>query len=71
MRNLKGLTQDSNLPAVLVRQLSAEEKQKLISLIQMERASSVEEPALTHFASEKALDKDWLSPEEDEVWGDL
>ena len=62
---------DLNLPAVLVRQLSAEEKQKLISLMQKERASSVEEPILTHFASEKALAKDWLSPEEDEAWQDL
>lgn len=55
----------------LVRQLSAEEKQKLISLIQKERMSSVEEPTLTHFASEKILAKDWLSPEEDEAWQDL
>lgn len=55
----------------LVRQLSAEEKEKLISLIQKEKSFSVEEPALTHFASEKILAKDWLSPEENEAWQDL
>jgi len=26
---------------------------------------------MTHFASEKALSKDWLSPEEDEAWKNL
>lgn len=55
----------------LVRQLSAEEKQKLINLLQKEGPSVVEEPTMTHFASEKALAKDWLSPEEDEAWKDL
>jgi len=29
------------------------------------------EQAFTHIASEKALAKDWLSPEEDEAWKDL
>lgn len=58
----------------LVRQLSTEEKQKLINLIQKDKEDTpflVEEPTLTHFASEKILAKDWLSPEEDEAWQDL
>ena len=42
----------------LVRQLSAEEKQKLINLLQKEGPSVAEEPTLTHFASEKTLAKD-------------
>lgn len=29
-----------------------------------------EEP-LTHYASEKVLSKDWLTPEEDKAWQDL
>ncbi len=30
-----------------------------------------EDKILTHFASEKVLAKDWLTPEEDEQWKDL
>jgi len=30
-----------------------------------------EDATLTHFATEKVLAKDWLSPIEDEVWQDL
>lgn len=33
--------------------------------------STKEDTALTHFASEKVLAKDWSSPTEDEVWRDL
>jgi hypothetical protein len=33
--------------------------------------SEVIDIPLTHFASEKVLAKDWLSPEEDSVWQDL
>lgn len=55
----------------LVLQLSAEEKQKLISFIQKDSPLVVEEPTLTHFASEKTLAKDWLSPEENKAWQDL
>ena len=29
------------------------------------------DPVLTHFASEKVLAKDWLSPEEDMAWENL
>ena len=37
---------------------------------------TIDEPAnmdktLTHFASEKSLTKDWLTPEEDKAWRDL
>lgn len=54
-----------------MRLLSEEEKHKLISLLQKEGSSMAEEPTMTHFASEKTLAKDWLSPEEDEAWQDL
>ncbi len=33
-------------------------------------ARIVSEPPI-HYASEKALAKDWLSPEEDQAWKDL
>jgi hypothetical protein len=36
----------------------------------VEILSVVEEP-LTHYASEKVLAKDWLTPEEDKAWRDL
>jgi hypothetical protein len=52
----------------LIRQLSLEEKQRLLSYLQEE---STNEPTLTHFASEKALAEDWLSPEEDAAWANL
>ncbi|MBX3164140.1 MAG: DUF2281 domain-containing protein [Bacteroidetes bacterium] len=32
---------------------------------------SEKERILTHFASEKTLSKDWLTPEEDQAWKDL
>lgn len=32
---------------------------------------SEKEHILTHFASEKTLGKDWLTPEEDKAWKDL
>lgn len=32
---------------------------------------SVTEEPLTHYASEKVLSKDWLTPEEDKAWQDL
>ena len=33
--------------------------------------TEVPEKTFTHFASEKVLAKDWLSPEEDLAWQDL
>lgn len=33
--------------------------------------NTVEDKPVTHFASEKVLAKDWLSPEEDLAWQDL
>jgi hypothetical protein len=56
----------------LVRQLPVVEKQKLlVSLIKESFSKPGDDNILTHFASEKALAKDWLSPEEDQVWKDL
>ncbi len=36
-----------------------------------ESGSTVEEPPMTHYASEKTLAKDWLTEEEDQAWKDL
>ncbi len=56
----------------LVRQLPVHEKQKLLtSLIKENLSKSGNDTILTHFASEKTLAKDWLSPEEDKAWKDL
>jgi hypothetical protein len=56
----------------LIRQLPYKEKLRLTEVL---RKETIQEPlhdnTLTHFASEKALAKDWLSPQEDEAWKDL
>lgn len=49
----------------LVQQLSTNEKIKLRDVLNNDHE------VLTHFASEKALAKDWLLPEEEEAWKDL
>lgn len=56
----------------LVRQLPAIEKQKLLtSLIKESFNKPGDDTIMTHFASEQALAKDWLSHEEDQAWKDL
>lgn len=56
----------------LIRQLPVVEKQKLLTALIKENFSKPEDDAImTHFASEKALAKEWLSPEEDQAWKDL
>ncbi len=56
----------------LVRQLPYKEKLKLSEVLKKETKKKTEnDNILTHFASEKALAKDWLLPEEDEAWKDL
>jgi hypothetical protein len=56
----------------LVRQLPYKEKLKLSEVLKEETGQkTVSDRVQTHFASEKALAKDWLLPEEDEVWKDL
>jgi hypothetical protein len=56
----------------LIRQLPYKEKLRLTEVL---RKETLREPlhdnTLTHFASEKSLAKDWLSPQEDEAWKDL
>ncbi len=42
-----------------------------VRILNKEGESVVEEPTMTHYASEKSLAKDWLTPEEDEAWKDL
>lgn len=36
-----------------------------------ETFNSVEENTITHFASQKILAQDWLTPEEDDAWKTL
>ena len=55
----------------LVKQLPVDKKQKLLSFLQTDSKIDKADPILTHFASEKTLAKDWLSPQEDEAWQDL
>ncbi len=56
----------------LVKQLPYKEKVKLGEVIRKETRSGIShDKVFTHFASEKALAKDWLSPEEDEAWENL
>jgi hypothetical protein len=52
-----------------LQQLSATEKQKIVSFLLKEKIE--QDATMTHFASEKILAKDWLSPEEDAAWADL
>jgi hypothetical protein len=54
---------------IFLQQLSATEKQKIVSFLLKEKIE--QDATMTHFASEKILAKDWLSPEEDAAWGDL
>ncbi len=54
----------------LVKQLPASDKKKLIDYLKKDTIPD-KDVTLTHFASEKVLAKDWLSPEEDEAWQDL
>lgn len=68
-QNIKAyLPIDFNQIVGLVRQLSLEERERLIRYLKDWQS---EEPTLTHVASEKVLAKDWLSPEEDEAWENL
>jgi len=56
----------------LVRQLSYKEKLRLTEVLKKEtKYMPGNDHTMTHFASEKALAKDWLLPEEDEAWKDL
>lgn len=42
-----------------------------VKVVSQENTNIVSEPPMTHYASEKSLSKDWLSPEEDKAWKDL
>ena len=53
----------------VVKQMSSVEKQKLLNFLL--RHALEEDRTVTHFASEKSLSKDWLTPEEDKAWQDL
>ena len=55
----------------LVRQLSGNEKQKLISILENDKGEYDNDPVMTHFASQNVLAKGWLSPQEDQAWQDL
>ncbi|HEY3369287.1 MAG TPA: hypothetical protein VGK10_00485 [Prolixibacteraceae bacterium] len=56
----------------LVRQLPYKEKLRLTEVLKKEtKHIPGNDQTLTHFASHKALAKDWLLPVEDEAWKDL
>lgn len=56
----------------IIRQLPYNEKLKLSEVLNEETKRKLgNDKIMTHFASEKALSKDWLSPEEDEAWKNL
>ena len=56
----------------IIRQLPYSEKLKLSEVLKEETKRKLEnDKIMTHYASEKALSKDWLSPEEDEAWKNL
>jgi hypothetical protein len=56
----------------IIRQLPYSEKLKLSEVLKEETKLNLgNDKIMTHFASEKALSKDWLSPEEDEAWKNL
>lgn len=64
-QNIKAyLPIDFNQIVALIRQLSFEERQRLLHYL---KDGQMEEPTLTHFASEKVLAEDWLSLEEEEA----
>lgn len=54
----------------LVKQLGAEERQKLL-LFLLGRQPENKDLTLTHFASEKSLANDWFTETEDEAWQHL
>jgi len=47
------------------------QKMDFVKVVGREKESIVSDPPMTHYASEKVLSKDWLTPEEDEAWKDL
>ena len=56
----------------LVKQLPYKEKVRLTEVLKNETEHMPgNNKTMTHFASEQALAKDWLLPEEDEAWKDL
>jgi len=66
------LTINFNQVVELVKQLPFKEKVKLGEVIRKEtRTNAGNDNLFTHFASEKSLAKDWLSPEEDDAWKNL
>jgi len=46
-------------------------KQVEVIAFTVDEASEIVDKPLTHFASEKVLAKDWLTPEEDLAWQGL
>ena len=54
----------------IVKQLGLEERQKLLVFLLGRQPEKADE-ALTHFASEAVLAKDWLTETEDEAWQNL
>lgn len=53
----------------VVKQLPKPAKEQLLSFLIKEVTN--DDAVQTHFASEKTLAKDWLTPQEDEAWENL
>lgn len=56
---------------VMLRQLPASEKMKLLLMLEEDLQAPENDRVLTHLASEQVLAKDWHSPEEDQAWQHL
>ena len=70
--NTLNLSVNFNQVLELVKQLPYKEKVRLGEVIRHETMiRKTEDKVFTHFASEKTLAKDWLSPEEDKAWKNL
>lgn len=56
---------------ILLRQLPASEKKKLILLLEQELQVPEADSVLTHLASEQVQARNWNSPKEDQAWQHL
>lgn len=55
----------------MIKQMPRPKQSELLELLQKEVKTPQEELTRTHFASQEALAKDWLSTEEEEAWKNL
>jgi hypothetical protein len=63
--------ENQNISITLPENFIGKQVEVIAFTIEEAVAKPVDDKPLTHFASEKVLAKDWLSPEEDLAWQDL